>query len=53
MVTSATATVGPWLPPPRPRPLAPRLTEAEAAAHAAFVAELGEQALWTRSRRES
>ena len=49
VVTSATATVGPWFPPPRPRPLAPRLTEAEAAAHAAFVAELGEQALWTRS----
>ena len=49
VVTSATATVGPWLPPPRPRPLAPRLTEAEAAAHAAFVAELGDQALWIRS----
>ena len=37
-----------WIPPPRPRPLPPRLTAAEAAAHAAFVAELGEQALWTR-----
>ena len=35
---------------PRPRPLAPRLTEAEAAAHAAFVAELGDQALWIRSQ---
>ncbi len=30
---------------PRPRPLAPRLTEAERAAHAAFVAELGDGAL--------
>ncbi|MFQ5566433.1 MAG: DNA polymerase III subunit epsilon [Paracoccaceae bacterium] len=32
--------------PPRPRPLAPRITEAEQAAHDAFVAELGERALW-------
>ena len=37
-----------YTPPPRPRPLRPRLTEAEAAAHAAFVAEMGEAALWTR-----
>ncbi len=36
----------PWTPPPRPRPLAPRITEAEAAAHAAFVAELGASARW-------
>lgn len=35
-----------YVPPARPRPLRPRLTEAEAAAHAAFVAELGEGALW-------
>lgn len=35
-----------WTPPPRPRPLPPRLTDAEAAAHAAFVAELGDAALW-------
>ena len=33
---------------PRPRPLAPRLSAAEADAHAAFVAELGEQAVWVR-----
>ena len=37
-----------WSAPPRPRPLPPRLTEAEAAAHAAFVEELGEDALWRR-----
>ncbi|MCL4186074.1 MAG: DNA polymerase III subunit epsilon [Rhodobacteraceae bacterium] len=30
----------------RPRPLPPRLSEAEAAAHAALVAELGPAALW-------
>lgn len=33
---------------PRPRPLAPRLTEAEAAAHADFVEKLGEKAVWLR-----
>lgn len=37
-----------YSPPPRPRPLAPRITEAERAAHAAFVAELGETTLWSR-----
>lgn len=34
--------------PPRPRPLPPRLTPAEAEAHAAFVAKLGEAAIWAR-----
>ena len=38
-----------WRPRPRPTPLPPRLTEAEAAAHAAFVEKLGDNALW-RSR---
>jgi DNA polymerase-3 subunit epsilon len=33
---------------PRPRPLAPRLTEAERIAHGRLVADLGENALWTR-----
>ena len=33
---------------PRPRPLQPRLTEAERASHRAFVASLGEGALWRR-----
>lgn len=37
-----------WTPPPRPTPLHPRVTEAEAAAHAAFVDDLGEGALWRR-----
>ncbi|WP_126975235.1 DNA polymerase III subunit epsilon [Frigidibacter oleivorans] len=39
-----------WRPRPRPVPLPPRLTEAEAAAHAAFVAGMGEAALWNRYR---
>lgn len=33
---------------PRPRPLAPRTTEAEAQAHAAFVETLGPDAIWKR-----
>ena len=32
----------------RPRPLPPRMTEAEIAAHAALVHSLGEKALWAR-----
>jgi DNA polymerase III subunit epsilon len=34
----------------RPRPLAPRITEAELAAHAAMIAELGPKALWMEMR---
>lgn len=37
-----------WRPRPRPQPLAPRLTEEEAAAHASFVAKLGDAAIWKR-----
>ena len=37
-----------YAPPPRPRPLAPRITGEELAAHRAFVAELGEATLWPR-----
>jgi len=37
-----------WTPPPRPRRLPPRLTEAEAEAHARFIEELGPDALWPR-----
>jgi DNA polymerase III subunit epsilon len=37
-----------WRPRPRPIPLAPRITEAELAAHAAFVEKLGEAALWKK-----
>ena len=38
-----------WRPRPRPTPLPSRLTEEEAAAHAAFVDELGDGAVWNRS----
>ncbi len=37
---------------PRPEPLAPRLTAADLEAHAAFVATLGEAAIWLRYRAE-
>jgi len=38
-----------WQPlPPRPSPLPARLSEAEIAAHASFVATLGEGAIWLR-----
>ncbi len=36
-----------WVVPPRPAPLPERISQAEAEAHAAFVAELGDKALWT------
>ncbi|MGR3641691.1 DNA polymerase III subunit epsilon [Alterinioella nitratireducens] len=38
-----------WRPRPRPTPLPSRLTEEEAAAHAAFIDELGDGAVWNRS----
>ena len=37
-----------WRPRPRPEPLPPRITEAEAAAHAEFTAKLGDDALWKK-----
>ncbi|MFV2051203.1 DNA polymerase III subunit epsilon [Aliiroseovarius sp. YM-037] len=37
-----------WRPQQRPSPLPPRITEDEAAAHAAFVAEMGDGALWKK-----
>lgn len=37
-----------WRPRPRPNPLPSRLTEEEAAAHAAFVDSLGDDALWKK-----
>lgn len=40
---------GVWKPRPRPTPLKPRLTEAEAATHAEFVADLGDDALWLKN----
>lgn len=39
---------GTWRPGPRPNPLAPRVTEEEAAAHADFVAKMGEAAIWLK-----
>jgi len=39
-----------WRPKPRATPLPSRITQEEAAAHAAFVEELGDGALWTRFR---
>lgn len=35
-----------WRPAARPQPLVPKLTKAEAAAHAAFVEQLGDGGLW-------
>jgi DNA polymerase III subunit epsilon len=35
-----------WRPSARPRPLAARITEEEAAAHAGFIESLGEKAIW-------
>ncbi|MDQ2065185.1 DNA polymerase III subunit epsilon [Xinfangfangia sp. CPCC 101601] len=37
-----------WRPRPRPTPLPSRLTEAETEAHTAFVAKLGDAALWLK-----
>ncbi len=37
-----------WVASPRPTALEPRVTEAETAAHAAFVAEMGPDAIWSR-----
>jgi DNA polymerase-3 subunit epsilon len=48
---SGPATDQTWRPAPRPRQLPPRLTEEERAAHAAFVEELGPDAVWTRPSR--
>jgi DNA polymerase-3 subunit epsilon len=43
---------GEWRPRPRPEPLAPRLTPEEAQRHEAFVATLGDAALWARLRED-
>lgn len=37
-----------WRIPPRPAPLAPRITAQEAAAHETFVAAMGDKAVWLR-----
>ena len=46
--TGPAATALDWRPRPRPTPLPSRLTETEKAAHAAFVADLGEVSVWAR-----
>lgn len=48
--TRSRTTETTWRPQPRKAPLPSRLTEAERTAHAAMVAELGEGALWSKSR---
>jgi DNA polymerase-3 subunit epsilon len=47
-VTTGAESTG-WRPRPRPVPLPPRITPEEEAAHAAFVATLGEAAVWLKS----
>lgn len=47
--TSTGGTTGPWKAAPRPVPLPPRLSAEEEAAHRAFIAALGDDALWNRS----
>jgi len=37
-----------WRPKPRPAPLAPRIHPEEAEAHAAFIAKLGDGAIWKK-----
>jgi DNA polymerase-3 subunit epsilon len=47
-VTAGVAGETQWRPRARPAALPPRITEEEAAAHAAFVQTLGESALWLK-----
>ncbi|MDZ4094030.1 MAG: DNA polymerase III subunit epsilon, partial [Paracoccaceae bacterium] len=37
-----------WRPHQRPNPLPPRISDQEAAAHAVFVAKLGDGAIWLK-----
>ena len=46
--TAGSGDAAAWRPRPRPTPLPPRLTEAEAAAHAAFVGKMGDAAIWLK-----
>ncbi len=48
-----TGVVEEWRPRPRPVALAPRITEGEAAAHAAFVAKMGDGAIWLKRQDTS
>ncbi|MDZ4312265.1 MAG: DNA polymerase III subunit epsilon [Cypionkella sp.] len=45
---TATQTASDWRPRPRPIPLPPRLTEAESAAHIAFIEKIGAAAIWKK-----
>jgi DNA polymerase-3 subunit epsilon len=45
---SGAAALPDWRPRPRPQALPSRLTQSEASAHAAFVAALGEGAVWLK-----
>ena len=45
--TSAETGIG-WRPMPRPTQLPPRLTDTETAAHTAFVAQMGDAAIWLK-----
>lgn len=44
----ASSTETAWRPQPRPNPLPSRLSEKEAAAHAAFIEAIGDSALWKK-----
>ncbi|WP_226780003.1 DNA polymerase III subunit epsilon [Oceaniglobus trochenteri] len=46
--SSGSETLGAWRPRPRAKALPPRITEAESAAHDAFVDGMGDGALWRR-----
>ena len=46
--TSSATHKDTWRAQPRPTPLPSRVSETEKAAHAAFVEDLGEEALWTK-----
>ncbi|MEZ5911122.1 MAG: DNA polymerase III subunit epsilon [Paracoccaceae bacterium] len=47
--TESESRAGEWRAKPRAKPLPPRITEAEAKAHAAFVESLGPAAIWTKT----
>ena len=46
--SSGSGSAETWRPQPRPAPLPSRLTEDESRAHAAFVSDMGDSALWRR-----
>lgn len=44
----ATTNSGAWRPEPRMKPLSPRISEEEIAAHQAFVTKMGVEAIWSK-----